>query len=131
MPRGPAGEAYDVRDSGDDFERKFAVDVLMRPGPAVRASGMAGLGASTERLVNDGLDGARASATLGAATETAVDLLGIARELFRRVDGVTDIVVAEDVAGTNNHENGQPLNGTEPEVLKTTAGCKRKNHLFK
>ena len=76
---------------------------------AVRASGTAGLGAGTEGVINDGLDGARASATLGAATETAVDLLGIARELFRRVDGVTDIVVAEDVAGTNNHENGLVL----------------------
>ena len=76
---------------------------------AVRASGAAGLGAGTEGVINDGLDGTRASATLGAATETAVDLLGIARELFRRVDGVTDIVVAEDVAGTNNHENGQVL----------------------
>lgn len=76
---------------------------------AVRASGAAGLGAGTESVVNDGLDGTRASAALRAAAETAVDLLGIARELFRRVDGVTDIVVAEDVAGTNNHENGQVL----------------------
>ena len=83
MPRGPAGEAHDVRDSGDDFERKFAVDVLMRPSPAVRASGLAGLGASTERLVNDGLDGARASATFGAAAEAAIELLGIAGQTFR------------------------------------------------
>jgi hypothetical protein len=29
--------------------------------------------------------------------------------VFRSVDGVTDIVVAEDVAGTNNHENGLVL----------------------
>lgn len=76
---------------------------------AVRASGAAGLGAGTEGVINDGLDGTRASAALGAAAEAAVDLLGIARELFRRVDRVTDIVVAEDVAGTNNHENGQVL----------------------
>ena len=76
---------------------------------AVRAPGAAGLGAGTEGVINDGLDGTRASATLGAAAETAVDLLGIARELFRRVDSVTDIVVAEDVAGTNNHENAPVL----------------------
>ena len=76
---------------------------------AVWASGAAGLGASTESVVDDGLDGTRASATLGAATETAVDLLGVARKVLRSVDGVTDIVVAEDVAGTNNHENGQVL----------------------
>jgi hypothetical protein len=76
---------------------------------AVRASGAAGLSAGTEGVIDDSLDGTRASATLGAATETAVDLLGIAREVFRSVDGVTDIVVAEDVAGTNNHENGLVL----------------------
>ena len=76
---------------------------------AVRASGAAGLGAGTESVVNDGLDGTRASATLGAATETAVDLLGVARKVLRRVDSATDIVVAEDVAGTDNHENGQVL----------------------
>ena len=76
---------------------------------AVRASGAAGLGARTESVVNDGLDGARASSTFGAATEAAVDLLGTARKGFRRVDGVADIVVAEDVTGTNNHENAQVL----------------------
>ena len=76
---------------------------------AVRASRAAGLGARTESVVNDGLDGARASSTFGAATEAAVDLLGVARKRFRRVDGVADIVVAEDVAGTNNHENAQVL----------------------
>ena len=72
---------------------------------AVRASGAAGLGAGTKGVVDDGLDGTRASATLGAAAETAVDLLGVARKVLRSVDGATDIVVAEDVAGTNNHEN--------------------------
>jgi hypothetical protein len=71
----------------------------------MRASGAAGLGAGTKCVVNDGLDGTRASATLGAAAETAVDLLGVARKVLRSVDGAADIVVAEDVAGTNNHEN--------------------------
>ena len=67
---------------------------------------MAGFGASTESLVNDDFDSAGASATFGAATEAAIDLLGIARKVFRDVDGTTDIVVAEDVAGTNNHKDG-------------------------
>jgi hypothetical protein len=106
MPKGPAGEVKDIEDSGDNFERKFAVDMPMRPGLAVRASGMAGLGASTERLVNDGFDAAGASATFGAATEAAIDLLGVAWKVFRGVDGITDIVVAEDVAGTDNHKDG-------------------------
>jgi len=132
MPRGPAGEANDIRGSGDGFERKFAVDVLMRPGPAVRASGMAGLGASTERLVNDGLDGARASATFCAAAEAAIDLLGIAGKVLRGADGTTDIVVAEDVAGTNNHKvRGLTGDAVPHEIFVMAAGCKRKNRLFK
>jgi len=114
-PAEKAGRETIFEVSGGSFEGEFAVH--MRVGirqvgnhlAAVRASGAAGLGAGTEGVVNDGLDGTRASATLGAATETAVDLLGIARELFRRVDGVTDIVVAENVAGANNHENGRVL----------------------
>ena len=81
----------------------------LRNRPVVPASGMAGLGAGSERLIDDGLDGARASAAFGAAAEAAVDLLGIARKVFRGADGVADIVVAEDVAGTDNHENGSAL----------------------
>ena len=109
------GQAQYLKVSGSSFEGELAVRARVRIRQvrdrlaAVRASGAAGLGAGTEGVVNDGLDGTRASATLGAATETAVDLLGIAREVFRSVDGVTDIVVAEDVAGTNNHENGLVL----------------------
>src|SRR6202171_5363530 len=101
--------------SGSSFEGEFAVRARVRIRQvgnrlaAVRASGTAGLGARTESVVNDGLDGARASSTFGAATEAAVDLLGIARKRFRCVDGVADIVVAQDVTGTNNHENAQVL----------------------
>jgi hypothetical protein len=90
-------------------ERVLGIDMRLRDRLAVLASRAAGLGASTERLVNDGLDGTRASAAFGAATEAAIDLLGIARELLSGTDGVADIVVAEDVAGTNNHENAQTL----------------------
>jgi len=80
--------------------------MLMRPGPAMRASGAAGLGARTEGVVNDSFDGTGTSATFGAATEAAIELLGIAWKAFRGVDGIADIVVAEDVAGTNNHKDG-------------------------
>jgi hypothetical protein len=75
---------------------------------------MAGLGASTERLLNDGFDSASAPATFGAATKAAIDLLGIARKVFRDVDGTTDIVVAEDVAGTNNHKDGGLIGDAKP-----------------
>ena len=73
-------------------------------GGAVRATGAAGLGAGAERLVDDALDGARAAAALRAAAETAIDLLGIPGEVFRTIDRTADIVVGQDVAGTNNHE---------------------------
>ena len=70
---------------------------------AMRTPGTAGLGAGPQSLVDNGLEGARASAALGAATETAIDLLGATREIISGADSVADIVVAEDVAGTNNH----------------------------
>jgi hypothetical protein len=70
---------------------------------------MAGPCASAERLIDEAFNGASASAAFGAAAEAAVDLLWIARKVLRGVDGVTNIVVAEDVAGTNNHENEKAL----------------------
>jgi hypothetical protein len=70
---------------------------------AMRTPGTAGLGAGPQSLVDNGLEGARTSAALGATTETAINLLGATREIIRSADGVADIVVAEDVAGTNNH----------------------------
>jgi hypothetical protein len=97
----------------------------------VWASGTAGLGANAESLVNNGLDGARAPATFGAATEAAIELLGIAGKVFRGTDGTADIVVAEDVAGTDNHENGGLIGDADPSIFKTAAGCKRKNRIFK
>jgi hypothetical protein len=81
---------------------------------AVRASGAAGLGAGAERLIDDGLDGARASAALGAAAEASIDLLGIAGKVLGGADGAANIVVAEDVAGTNDHKNGEPIGDAEP-----------------
>ena len=56
--------------------------MLVRRGPGVGASGTAGLGAGAERLVDDGLDGARATAAFGAAAEAAIDLLGISGKVF-------------------------------------------------
>ena len=77
--------------------------VLLGVGGAVRATGAAGLGAGAERLLDNALDGARAAAALGTAAETAIDLLGIPGEVFRAIDRTADIVVGQDVAGTNNH----------------------------
>src|SRR5258708_10059655 len=83
--------------------------VRMRLGAGVRAAGAAGLGAGAERFLDDGLDGARATAAFGAAAEAAVDLLGISGKVFCGLDGTADIMVAEDVTGTDNHETGRAL----------------------
>jgi hypothetical protein len=92
---------------GGGFERESGVDVRFRHGVAMRTTGTAGLGASAQSLLNDALDGAGAPATFGAAAEAAVKLLGVARKTFRGADGTADIVVGEDVAGTNNHGNAE------------------------
>jgi hypothetical protein len=89
--------------SADGLKGESRFGVLMLRIMAVRTSGPAGLGASTQRVVDDGLDGARATAALGAATEAPVDLLGIAGKVLRTFDGNTDVVVAQHVAGTDNH----------------------------
>ena len=95
--------------SDGSFEREFAVDRRVRMQATVRASGTTGLGASTQRVIDDGLDGARAATAFGAAAEAAIDLLGITRKVFRGIYSTADIVVAKDVAGTNNHEDGGAL----------------------
>ena len=71
---------------------------------AVRASRTAGLGASAQSFLDDGLDGARAATAFGTAAEATVNLLGIPGEVFRAIDRIADIMVGQDVAGTNNHE---------------------------
>ena len=77
--------------------------MLMLSRMAVRTTGAASLGAGAQRFVDDRLDGARAAAALGAAAEAAIELLGVAGKVLRTLDGTTDIVVAKDVAGTDDH----------------------------
>jgi hypothetical protein len=89
-------------------ERELGVAVWFRLEAAVRATGAAGLGAGAQRLVDNGLDGARASSTLGAAAEASVNLLGVSGKIFRSVHGITDVVIAKHVTGTDNHRTGGP-----------------------
>ena len=70
---------------------------------AVGAAGLAGMGTGAERFVDNVLAGAGATAAFGATAETAIELLGAARKDICRAHGVADIVIAEDVAGTDNH----------------------------
>ena len=78
-------------------------------GVAMRAARAAGLRAGAERFIDDGLDGACATAAFGAAAEAAIDLLGIARDARRCTDGIADVMVAEDVTGTDNHDYSRPI----------------------
>jgi hypothetical protein len=89
-------------------QRELGVVVRFHLDSAVRAAGAAGLGAGAQRLVDDGLDRARASTALGAATEASVNLLGVSGEIFRSVHGITDVVIAKHVTGTDNHKTSGP-----------------------
>ena len=92
-----------VRESSGRRDGWLGKRVRMAVRLAVRTAGTTGLGAGAERIIDDGLDGARAAAALGAATEAAVELLGIAGKVLRTLDDTADIVVAKHVAGTDNH----------------------------
>ena len=74
----------------------------------VRTAGAGCRASSGERLVHDLLDGAGATAALGAAAEAAIDLAGRARLAGRGRACGTHVVVSEDVAGTHNHEVREP-----------------------
>ena len=69
----------------------------------MHASVLAFARAGAERLVDDRLDRARATAACGAAAKATINLLGVARKFIRGADGVANILVADDVAGTDDH----------------------------
>ena len=102
---------------------------------AVRATETAGLGAGTQRLVDDLLDGTRTTATFRAAAQAPVDLLGIPGKVVRAADRTADIVVGQNIARTNDHKTTGSLrhfgDAAPFEILKCTVGCKRKNPDFK
>lgn len=84
----------------DVFGGSLGVGMIL----AVLAAGLAGTRARAQRLVDDGLDRAGTPAALRAAAETAVELLGTAWQFLRRFHRLTDVAIAEDVAGADNHE---------------------------
>lgn len=70
----------------------------------MRAAGLTRKCTFTVCLIDDRLDGAGAAAAFGATAEAIIDLLGTALRVVGRVDGVAHIVVAKDIAGTDDHE---------------------------
>lgn len=91
--------------SAGGLQRDRVIDrpVVVVSSMAVGTAGAAGLGAGAQRLIDDGLDRARTTAALGAASETPVNLLGVAGKVLRTLDGTADVVVAKHVTGTDNH----------------------------
>src|SRR5690242_14633504 len=80
----------------------FAFGSARRPACGLGAPA-AGARAGAERLVHDALDGPRAPPALRAAAEAAVDLAGRARREVRSGERAAHLVVAQYVAGTNDH----------------------------
>jgi hypothetical protein len=72
---------------------------------AVGAVRIAGQGTRSECLVDDGLDRARAATAFRAAAQAAIDLLGVTWKVVCTAHGIADIMVTQDVAGTDDHKN--------------------------
>jgi hypothetical protein len=98
---------------------------------AVRAAGAAFLDTGAEGFVDDGLDGARTPAAFGAAAEATVNLFRIARQVRGCAYGISDIVVAQNVAGTDNHETVRTFGDATSWIFKRATRCKRKSRIFK
>ena len=126
--QGVAGDSAGCECEGrDGFLGRFVIGGVA----TVRAAGAAFLGAGTKGLFDDGLDGTRAAAALGTAAKAAVNLLGVPRQVRRCTDGITNIVVAQDVAGTDNHETVEPWCDASSSIFKSAPRCKRKSRNFK
>jgi len=100
-------------------------------GVAMRTASAAGLGTRAEGFLDNRLNGACASTAFDAAAQAVIDLLGIPRQVRRRAHRVTDIVVGQDVAGTNDHKTAGPIGDASIDLLKAVHGCKKKNRIFK
>jgi len=97
----------------------------------LRAAGAAFLGAGAERFVDDRLDGARAPAAFGIAAEATVNLFRISRQVRGCTYGIADIVVAQNIAGTDDHETDKTLGDATSSIFKSATRCKRKSRIFK
>ncbi len=82
LPKGSDSGKQAIFEVSGGSERELGIDMRL-VAPAMGAPRATGLGASTKSLVDDGFDGARASAAFSAAAEAAIELLGIAGQIFR------------------------------------------------
>ena len=61
-------------------------------------------GASAQRILDDLVDGAGATAAFGAAAEAAIDLPCRARKIGRGADRAADVIIAQHIAGTDDQD---------------------------
>ena len=118
--------------SSGSGEQELDLGGLVRLGKAMRTTRAARPSARAERLVDDRLHGTRASPTFDAAAQAVINLLGIPRQVRSRAHGVANIMVGQNVAGTNNHTKTQsPIGDASTDLLKVVTGCKKKNPILK
>ena len=91
--------------TGSTFPHRKAIRLASKGVCGVQRAGAADWTANfgtVKRFINDLTDSAGASATLGTTAETTVDMAcGTAR---RGAGSASYLVVAQDVAGTDNHQ---------------------------
>ena len=92
----------------------------------LRGAAVAGRGSGIQRLIHDPADGAGTTAALGAATQTAINLTGRARRL--RLDGGANIVIAQDVARTDDHRPMVP--DGDNRYLQGSRDAKKKRDFY-
>ena len=112
-------------------QSKLSLDSRFSIGMAVGTSRAARPRTRAQRLIHDLLDGASAPAALCTATQTSINLPRRSRRHLRNAHRAAHVVVAQDVAGTNDHGRERLAGRVGHWIFKTAAGCKRKNRLFK
>lgn len=100
--------------------------VLMTVGASIAAR----FGACAEGFVHDLFDRPGAAAALGAATQAAVNLPGGTRKIGRGGHGVADVMVAQDIARTDNHEGKQLCSLNPPIDRKDPAKTQKEKAQF-
>lgn len=83
-------------------------------GCRVRAPHTAFAGAGPQGFIDDLADGAGTTAAFGAAAKASINLTRRTRQIARDGDSVSDIVVSQDVAGTNDHGRERKPQSTTP-----------------
>lgn len=98
---------------------------------AMRTAGAAALGTGAQSFIEDRLDGPGAAAAFRVAPQAAINLLGVARKVRGCIHCIADIMVAEDVAGTDDHEVGGPFGRCLPIIgIEGGSATQRGNQAF-